>query len=315
MRAEYQHTVADRIELSGLGIHSGAAANIAILPAHPDTGIVFVRRGRDGSADHRVTVKAGTVRNTDFATVLGDGRGVLCSTVEHVLATFAGLGVDNAVVEVDGSELPILDGSAAPFVAAIDGVGLEVQVAPRRFLKILKPIRVEDGRAIGELTPYDGGFRLEVEIDFEHAMIGRQQYAGTLTPGGFRRDLARARTFGFMSDVARLWSTGFGLGASLDNTVCLTEDGILNPEGLRFSDEFVRHKALDAVGDLAVAGFPILGRYRSLRGGHRLNAKVVAALAADPTASTMIAAAGRRPSGHAELGVRAAVPAYGADVS
>jgi UDP-3-O-[3-hydroxymyristoyl] N-acetylglucosamine deacetylase len=315
MPTEYQHTVADRIELSGFGIHSGAAANIAILPGTPDSGVVFVRRGCDGAPDRTVMVKAGAVRNTDFATVLGDARGVLCSTVEHVLAAFAGLGVDNAIVEVEGSELPILDGSAAPFVAAIDAVGLEAQAVPRRFLKILKPIRVEDGRAVGELAPYDGGLRLEIDIEFEHVLIGRQHYAQTLSPQLFRRDLARARTFGFMSDVAKLWSAGYGLGASLDNTICLAEDRILNPDGLRFPDEFVRHKALDAVGDLAVAGLPILGRYRSLRGGHRLNAKVVAALAADSSASTVVVAAGRRARGHAELGLPAALPAYGADLS
>jgi UDP-3-O-[3-hydroxymyristoyl] N-acetylglucosamine deacetylase len=315
MRTEYQHTVADRIDLSGFGIHSGAPASIAILPGSPNTGIIFVRRGYDGLADYTVAVRAGVVRNTDFATVLGDGRGVLCSTVEHVLAAFAGLGVDNALVEVDGSELPILDGSAAPFVAAIDAVGLEAQAVPRRFLKILKPIRVEDGRAVGELSPYDRGFRLEVDIEFEHPLIGRQRYAQTLSSALFRRDLARARTFGFMSDVTKLWSAGYGLGASLDNTVCLAEDRVLNPDGLRFPDEFVRHKALDAVGDLAVAGLPILGRYHSLRGGHRLNAKIVAALAADPTASVVVEAAGQRARGHAELGLPAAVPAYGADVS
>jgi UDP-3-O-[3-hydroxymyristoyl] N-acetylglucosamine deacetylase len=315
MRTEYQHTVADRIELSGFGIHSGAAARMAILPGLPNTGIVFVRRSREGGSDHTVVVKAGAVRNTDFATVLGDGRGVLCSTVEHVLAAFAGLGVDNAIVEVEGSELPILDGSAAPFVAAIDAVGLEAQAVQRRFLKILKPVRVEDGAAIGELAPFERGFRLEVDIEFEHVLIGRQRYAQTLTPALFRRDLSRARTFGFMSDVAKLWSAGYGLGASLDNTVCLAEDRVLNPDGLRFPDEFVRHKALDAIGDLAVAGLPILGRYRSLRGGHRLNAKVVAALAADPSASTVVEAAGRRAPGHVELGLPAAVPAYSADVS
>jgi len=238
---------------------------------------------------------------------------VLCSTVEHLLAAFAGLGVDNAIVEIEGRELPILDGSAAPFVAAIDAVGLEAQATPRRFLKILKPIRVEDGRAVGELLPYDGGLRLEIDIEFEHVLIGRQRYAGMLSPQAFRRELARARTFGFMSDVAKLWSGGFARGASLDNTICLAEDRVLNPEGLRFPDEFVRHKALDAVGDLAVLGLPILGRYRSLRGGHRLNAEVVAALAADRSASTVIVAEGRR--GHAELGVPAAVPAYGPDFS
>jgi UDP-3-O-[3-hydroxymyristoyl] N-acetylglucosamine deacetylase len=315
MRAQFQHTIAKRIEIVGCGIHSGDSAKIAILPGQPNTGIVFVRRGQEGTADRMIAVTPGAVRNTEFATVLGDANGALCSTVEHLLAAFVGLGIDNAVIEVDGNELPILDGSAAPFVEAIDAVGLRLQTAPRRFLKVLKPIRVEDGLASGELLPFDGGFRLEVDIEFDHELIGHQRYAATLSPNVFRRDLAWARTFGFMSDVAKLWSAGYARGASLENTVCLTEDRVLNPEGLRYRDEFVRHKALDAVGDLALAGMPILGCYRSVRGGHRLNAMVVAALVADSTAATVVQPSGRRDRGYAGVGVPAAVPAYGADLS
>jgi len=315
MRAQFQHTIAKRIEIVGCGIHSGDPAKVAINPGQPNAGIVFVRRGQQGTADRMIAVSPGAVRNTEFATVLGDGNGALCSTVEHVLAAFLGLGIDNAVIEVDGNELPILDGSAAPFVEAIDAVGLRVQTVPRRFLKVLKPIRVEEGLASGELLPFDGGFRLEVDIEFEHKLIGHQRYAATLSPDVFRRDLARARTFGFMSDVAKLWSAGYARGASLENTVCLAEDRVLNPEGLRYRDEFVRHKALDAVGDLALAGMPILGCYRSVRGGHRLNALVVAALVADSAAATVVQPSGRRDHGQAGVGVPAAVPAYGADLS
>ena len=315
MRTQFQHTIAKRIELLGCGIHSGDPARVAILPGQPNAGIVFVRRGQEGTADRMIAVTPGSVRNTEFATVLGDGNGALCSTVEHLLAAFLGLGIDNAVVEVDGSEMPILDGSAAPFVAAIDAVGLRIQTAPRRFLKVLKPIRVEEGLASGELLPFDGGFRLEVDIEFDHKLIGHQRYAATLSPDVFRRDLARARTFGFMSDVAKLWSAGYARGASLENTICLSEDRVLNPEGLRYRDEFVRHKALDAIGDLALAGLPILGRYRSARGGHKLNAMVVAALVADGSAATMVQPSRRRDRGHAGAGVPAAVPAYGADLS
>ncbi len=315
MRTQFQYTIAKRIELLGCGIHSGAPAKVAVLPGQPNTGIVFVRRGQEGTTDRMIAVTPGSVRNTEFATVLGDGNGDLCSTVEHLLAAFLGLGVDNAVVEVEGSEMPILDGSAAPFVEAIDAVGLRVQTAPRRFLKVLKPIRVEEGLASGELLPFDGGFRLEVDIEFDHKLIGRQRYAATLSPDVFRRDLARARTFGFISDVAKLWSAGYARGTSLENTICLAEDRVLNPEGLRFRDEFVRHKALDAIGDLALAGLPILGRYRSVRGGHRLNAMAVAALIADGSAATVVQPSGRRDRGHAGVGVPAAVPAYGADLS
>jgi UDP-3-O-[3-hydroxymyristoyl] N-acetylglucosamine deacetylase len=296
----------------GRGVHCGAQARVSLLPAGPDTGIVFVNRGADGTI-RQIPVSPTAIRNTDFATVLGDSHGLMCSTVEHLLAAFTGLGVDNAIVEVEGGEVPIFDGSAIAFVEAIEAAGLERQDAVRRYLKVLKPIRVTEGRSTGELLPYDAGFRLEVEIDFAHPLIGRQRYAATLTPEVFHRDLARARTFGFMSDVAKLWSAGYALGASLDNTICLADDRVLNPAGLRYSDEFVRHKALDALGDLALAGLPILGRYHSVCGGHKLNAAVVSALTADRSAWTVIEANRKRARGHADLGVPVAVPAYRAE--
>lgn len=310
MQIQFQSTLADRVELTGRGLHSGTPARISLLPAAPNTGIVFKIHGK------KVSVGPKAVCNTDFATVIGDTNGFKCSTVEHLMAALAGLGVDNAIIEVEGAEIPAFDGSSAQFVEAIDAVGVEMQKAPRRYLKVLKPIRVEDGRSVGELLPYDAGFRIEVEIDFQHAAIGRQRFAGMITPEVFRDELSRARTFGFMRDVARLWGAGYALGASLDNTICLADDGILNPEGLRYADEFVRHKALDAVGDLAMAGLPILGRYRSACGGHKLNAAVVAALTADRSAWTVVEAEPRRvrSRGHAEIGAQVA-PAYRADLS
>jgi UDP-3-O-[3-hydroxymyristoyl] N-acetylglucosamine deacetylase len=313
MRATFQTTLAERIDLMGRGVHGGAQTRVSLLPAEPNTGVVFVKADT-AAKNRRIALSPEAVRNTDFATVLGDENGTLCSTVEHLLATFVGLGVDNVVVEVEGGEVPIFDGSALPFIEAIEAAGLERQKAPRRYLKVLKPVRVTEGRATGELLPYDAGFRVEVEIDFNHPLIGRQRYAATLSPDTFRDDLAPARTFGFMSDVAKLWSAGYALGASLENTVCLAEDRVLNPGGLRFSDEFVRHKALDAVGDLALAGMPILGRYHSVCGGHKLNAAVVAALTADRSAWTVVDAPKVRvPRGQAELGVPVAVPAYRAE--
>ena len=288
---------------------------MSLLPANANSGILFSRMSHDGKSHRVVSACPAAVRNTDFATVIGDGHGALCSTVEHLLAALVGLGVDNVIIEVDGNEVPIFDGSAAHFVEAINAAGIETQPAPRRYLKVLKPIRVQDGRAMGELLPYDAGFRIEIEIDFDHRLIGRQRYAATLSRDTFERDLARARTFGFMSDVAKLWSAGYALGASLENTICLADDRILNPTGLRYPDEFVRHKALDAVGDLALAGLPILGRYRSVCGGHKLNAQVVAALTADKSAWTVVEPRRRRPRGHADLGVPVAVPAYRADLS
>ncbi len=296
----------------GRGVHGGAQTRVSLLPAEPDSGIVFVKSDANGKT-RQVALSPEAVRNTDFATVLGDENGTLCSTVEHLLATFVGLGIDNVIVEVEGGEVPIFDGSSLPFIEAIEAAGLERQAAARRYLKVLKPICITQGRASGELLPYDAGFRVEVEIDFNHPLIGHQRYAATLSPDTFRDELAPARTFGFMSDVAKLWSAGYALGASLENTVCLAEDRVLNPGGLRFADEFVRHKALDAVGDLALAGLPILGRYHSVCGGHKLNAAVVTALTADRSAWTIVEAPRPRSRGQAELGVPVAVPAYRAE--
>ena len=205
------------------------------------------------------------------------------STAEHVLAALRGLGVDNAVVEIDGPEAPIMDGSAAPFVAAIDQAGIETLGEPRRFIRILKPVRVAVGDACGEFRPYSRGFRVEAEIEFDHPLIGRQTIEYDGRPESFRRDFARARTFGFLRDVSKLWNGGFALGASLENTLVVSDSRVLNPEGARFADEFVRHKVLDAIGDLALAGAPLLGVYRTVRGGHKLNYAALSALMADAT--------------------------------
>ncbi|MGH6865369.1 MAG: UDP-3-O-acyl-N-acetylglucosamine deacetylase, partial [Methyloceanibacter sp.] len=191
----------------------------------------------------------------------------------------------------------------------IDEVGLTELEAPRRFLKVLKPICVEDGGAVGELTPHNG-FHLDVEIDFETTLIGTQKIEIDINPGSFRRELSRARTFGFMKDVERLWAVGLALGASLENTVAIGDDRIINREGLRYADEFVRHKALDAVGDLALAGAPILGSFRSRRGGHRLNTLVLRAMFADPDAWTMVEAPRYREIRHAELSHRLAAASF-----
>jgi UDP-3-O-[3-hydroxymyristoyl] N-acetylglucosamine deacetylase len=231
------------------------------------------------------------------------------------MAALCGLGVDNAIVELDGPEAPIMDGSAGPFVQAIDEAGIISLTAPRRFTKVLKPIRVTKDGAFGELRPYDRGFRVEVEIDFDHPLIGRQALAVEVGPTTFRREIARARTFGFLRDVGKLWNAGYALGASLENTLVVSEDRILNEGGLRFPDEFVRHKVLDAIGDLALAGAPILGAYRSVCGGHKLNHAVLTALIADPAAWTIVEESRPRPRGHAELPAGVPAPAYGPDLS
>lgn len=305
-----QTTLAREITLQGVGVHAGVEATLTLKPAPASTGIVFIRSFSD-QQPRKATVSRNSVQATDLATVLGDRTGILVSTVEHVLAALRGLDIDNAVVEIDGPEVPILDGSAAAFIAAIDAVGAASLKSRRKYLKVLKPIKVENGASFGELLPYDAGFRLEVEIDFPHALIGRQRFAATMSPSVFRRELAPARTFGFLKDVERLRAAGYARGAALENTICLDEAGILNEGGLRFSDEFVRHKALDAVGDLALAGFPLLARYRSFRGGHKLNFSVVDALLADRSAYAIVEEARPvRETVGAELGVAAPVPVF-----
>ena len=271
-----QTTLARDVELTGTGVHSGAPVSIILHPAESDVGFRFLvsRRGRIVA---EIPATVGSVKNLTLCTVIGDDAGVTVGTVEHLLAALRGLGVDNCYIEIDNREVPIMDGSSAAFVAAIDEAGTRELSEPRKFIKILKPVRVQDGDCFGELSPC-ASFHLDVEIDFPTALIGRQRLALEVTPTTFRSVLSRARTFGFMRDVEKLWKAGLALGATLDNTVALGDDRIINTEGLRHPQEFVRHKMLDAVGDLTLAGAPILGAYKSVRGGHRLNTHVLQAL-------------------------------------
>jgi UDP-3-O-[3-hydroxymyristoyl] N-acetylglucosamine deacetylase len=323
MKAARQTTLRSQAAVSGIGVHSGLPATLTILPASGGTGIVFVRCGRDGHPDREIRADVRAVTATEFATVLGDATGPLCSTAEHVLAALSGLGVDNAVIEIDGPEVPIMDGSASPFVEAIDRAGIATLSAPRRHIQVLKPVRVAMDGTFGELRPHNSpNLRIELDIEFDHPLIGRQGLALDLDPDTFRRELSRARTFGFMRDVAKLWNAGYALGASFENTLVVTEDRVLNPEGLRYPDEFARHKALDALGDLALAGAPLIGVYRSMRGGHKLNHAVLSALMSDPSAWKIVeeqdvrAAVPRRPvRGHADVAIGLVAPAYGPEVS
>jgi UDP-3-O-[3-hydroxymyristoyl] N-acetylglucosamine deacetylase len=329
MKAAKQTTLRDNATVTGIGVHSGLPVTLTIHPAEVDCGITFLRTGIDGCPDREVRADVRAVTATEFATVLGDTEGPLCSTAEHVLAALSGLGVDNAMIEIDGPEVPIMDGSAAPFVAAIEQVGIVTLPAPRRYIRILKPVRVARGDCFGELQPYPQGFRLEVEIAFNNPLIGRQGIAFDVTPESFRKEVARARTFGFVQDVSELWSKGYARGATFNNTIVISHDRVLNAEGLRFGDEFVRHKALDAIGDLALAGLPLIGAYRSIRGGHKLNHAVLCALMADPTAWTIVDAgritrqvaspiahrAARRPRGQVDIAASLAAPVFGPDVS
>jgi UDP-3-O-[3-hydroxymyristoyl] N-acetylglucosamine deacetylase len=312
-----QTTICDDVSVVGIGVHSGAPVTLTMRPAEAGTGIVFIRTGSAGETPREIRADVRAVTATEFATVLGDGNGPLCSTAEHVMAALYALGVDNAIIEVDGPEVPIMDGSADAFVAAIDQAGVIALDAPRQYIKVLKPVRVTRDGAIGELTPNSSGFRLDVEIDFDHPLIGRQACKLDISAQNFRRELSRARTFGFMKDVSKLWSAGFALGANFDNTLVISEDRVLNADGLRYVDEFVRHKALDALGDLALAGAPLLATYRSVRGGHKLNHAVLSALMADRSAWTVVevGAPARRTRGGADLAAGMLAMAYGPDVS
>ena len=305
-----QTTVAREIALTGKGVHSGAPVSIIIHPAEADCGIRFlVAQGSEPAVE--IAADVHSIANLTLCTVLGNGQGAQVATVEHLLAALRGLSIDNVYVEIDSGEVPIMDGSAAAFVEAIDEAGVKELSVPRKFIKVLKAIRVDEGDCWGEIRPHSG-FHLDLEIDFETTVIGKQRAAMELSPGVFRAELSRARTFGFMRDVQKLWAAGRALGASLDNTVVIGEDKVINPEGLRYSDEFVRHKMLDAVGDLALAGAPLLCAYRSVRGGHRLNAHVVKALLADREAWTMVHAPRLRDLAPAES-VRALAMNYASD--
>lgn len=306
-----QTTIRERVEISGHGVHTGIPATIALQPADAGQGIVFVRGNLGNGRDRIIEATHHQVSPSELCTMIGDPNAGAVATIEHLLSALAGLGVDNAIVEIDGPEVPIVDGSAWPFVEAIESVGIVHLSKLRRFLKVLKPVRVAEGRGFAELRPSEGGFSLDVEIDFDNPVIGRQRRVVQLDSDVYRRDVARARTFGFMKDVERLWKAGFALGASLDNTVAVDADRVVNPEGLRYKDEFVRHKILDAIGDLALAGASIVGTYRSFCGGHKLNIMALKALLSDRSAFAFVEAAQpARRGARAELVPAMVQPAY-----
>jgi UDP-3-O-[3-hydroxymyristoyl] N-acetylglucosamine deacetylase len=314
MAGHRQFTLRDSVALSGVGVHSGTPVKVVLHPGDVDTGFTFLRTGLHGRPDRLIKASHTSVSATELCTIIGDPANGSVATIEHLLSALRGLGIDNALIEIDGPEVPILDGSAAPFVAAIDGVGVVRQSSDRRYIKVLKPVRVEQGRGFAELRPFARGFRLEVEIDFDTPVIGRQKRTLDLDPAVFRKEVSRARTFGFMRDVERLWKAGFALGASLDNTVALGDDGVINAEGLRYADEFVRHKTLDAIGDLALSGPPLLAHYRSYCGGHRMNVAVLQALFADRSAYAVVDAP-RRETGAGDAAGRSPALAYSADLN
>ncbi|GGB36745.1 UDP-3-O-acyl-N-acetylglucosamine deacetylase [Roseibium aquae] len=298
-----QTTISQQITLQGIGVHSGKPATLTLLPAEAGVGIVFQRTDKDGSP--LIPALWSRVTATSLCTVLGDPANHGVSTVEHLMAALAGMGVDNVIAELDGPEMPIMDGSSAGFVQAIADAGLRRLDRGRRYLKIKRKVRVDNGGAWCELVPNDRT-RFDITIDFETPVIGKQRFAADLTPAMFEKDLARARTFGSVQDVEKLWSMGFALGSSLENSVALSEGKVLNPEGTRWPDEFARHKALDAVGDLALAGLPIIGTYRSYKGGHRMNHAILEKLFEDRSAYDIIEAPVFRNAGQAAPGLAAA---------
>ncbi len=281
-----QRTLKNAINCTGIALHAGTKVTMTLRPGEPDSGIVFRRTDIAGGAaiipatwDHVV--------DTRMCTMLGNSHGVTVCTVEHVMAALAGCRIDNAVIEVDGPEVPIMDGSAAPFVFLVECAGVVEQDAPRLYIRVLKPVSiVDDGHAVS-LTPTVGkGLSASFEIDFDSPLVARQSISIGLTEGVFKDALARARTFGFLTDVERMRAAGLARGGSLDNAVVIGGDRILNEEGLRFADEFVRHKILDVVGDLYLAGGPIIGHFDGVCSGHSANNRLLRALFDDGEAWT-----------------------------
>lgn len=266
-----QTTLSKKIRLSGVGVHSGLPSNITISPAEKNTGIIFKRVDLKGKViDHTVKARYDAVHNTTLCTHICNSYGVTVSTIEHLMAALAGTGVDNAIIEIDSEEVPIMDGSSAVFVDAILSGGLtEIPGSRKQAIRILKPVEVKDGDKQVQLLPSDV-FQVSFEINFHDAAIGHQERSMHLANGAFIKQLSNARTFGRRQDIDALRAAGLARGGSLDNAILVDGDTVINPEGLRYQDEFVRHKMLDAVGDLYLAGGQIIGHYIGKRSGHGL---------------------------------------------
>ncbi len=267
--AVYQKTLKSPTGCGGIALHSGDAASLRLLPAEAGSGIVL-RRTDIANGGAIIPVSWRNVVESPMATKVGNEYGVTVSTVEHLMAALAGCEIDNVVIEVDGPELPIMDGSAQPFVAMIERAGVVEQARPRRAIRIHRTVEVRDGTRSVSLAPLNG-FSVNFEIDFKASAIARQELAIEPANGTFKSDIAKARTFGFIEDVDRLRSAGLALGGSLENAIVISDGRVLNEEGLRYKDEFVRHKILDCIGDLYLAGAPILGHVHGIRSGHALN--------------------------------------------
>ncbi len=281
-----QRTLKNSISARGVGLHSGKKVLMMLRPAAPNTGIVFNRTDLDQPAD--VPARAELVGETAFGTSIVKGNAKV-STVEHLLSAIAGLGIDNCYVDLSAAEVPIMDGSAAPFVFLLQAAGVEEQNAPKKFVRILKTLRVSEGDKWAEFKPYDG-FKLNIEIEFDHPAFKKHEQTGVMefSTTAFLKEISRARTFGFVKDLEFLRSRNLALGGTLDNAIVLDDYRILNEDGLRYEDEFVKHKILDAIGDLYLIGGPVLGEFTGFKSGHGLNNKLLRAVLADAEATEIV---------------------------
>lgn len=298
-----QRTLKSLTKAVGMGLHGGQRVELTLRPAPPDTGIVFRRVDLPAPVDIPVTAQA--VTDTRLASTISNG-GAKVHTIEHLMSACCGLGLDNLVVEITGEEVPILDGSSASFVFLLQSAGIALQDAPRRFIRVLRPVEVREGEGANlkwaRLVPYHG-YKLRFEIEFDHRVVNStgQSYEFDLGSGQYSRDIARARTFGFTKDVEMMRANGLGLGAGMDNAIVMDDYRVLNADGLRYDDEIVKHKILDAIGDLYVVGKPLLAAYSAFRSGHAMNNKLLRALLAEQDAFEVVSFADEReaPAGFA----------------
>ncbi|MFT4045495.1 MAG: UDP-3-O-acyl-N-acetylglucosamine deacetylase [Solimonas sp.] len=277
-----QRTLKQAVRASGIGLHSGRKVYLSLLPAGPDTGIIY--RRTDLRPPVEIPCDAHMLREAVMCSTLVNDAGVKIMTVEHLMSALAGLGIDNCVVELSAPEIPIMDGSSGPFVFLIQSAGIHEQVAPKKFLRIRQPVQVQDGDKWARFEPYEG-FRLAFNIDFKHPVFKSSGQTAVIefSTANYVKEVSRARTFGFLRELDTLRANNLGLGASLDNVVALDDFRVVNHEGLRYDDEFVRHKILDAIGDLYLLGHPVIGAYTAYKSGHALNNKLVRAVLDDPS--------------------------------
>ena len=292
--SSWQCTLKSSIRCTGVGLHTGGKITMELHPAPADSGILF-RRTDIANVNRDILALYDSVGSTNLCTTLVNEDGVSVATVEHLMAALAGCEIDNAVVALNGPEVPIMDGSAEPFVFLIECAGIVEQNEPRRAIQVLHPITVHDGDSVATLEPADG-FAIDFGIDFKSAAIGRQNFVMELTSDAFKTDIARARTFGFLHEVEALRNAGLGRGGTLDNVVIVDGDEVMNVDGLRFDNEFVRHKVLDCIGDMYLAGGPLFGRFSGVKTGHGLHHKLLRALFAQEAAWATISLDRRIPA-------------------